>query len=107
MMKSLLSTLLLLVTALSVNGLPVVPLTEIAAKSAQGLRLLSLDADTAPVWKTESEVLDLVRQGTNFFDITDTYEVELELAEKAAKAKQADGVVSIAACTTDSPIDLP
>ena len=65
-MKSLLSTLLLLVTVLSVNARPVVPSTEIKAKSAQGLRLLSLTEDAAPVWKSESEVLDLIRAGTNF-----------------------------------------
>ena len=66
MMKSLLSTLFLLFSVLSVEARPVVPLTEINAKAAQGLRLLSLAEDAPPVWKTEDEVLDLIRAGTNF-----------------------------------------
>ncbi|KAF6753089.1 Zn-dependent exopeptidase [Ephemerocybe angulata] len=82
MMKSLLSTLLLLCTLVSVNAVPVVPLstTDIKAKSAQGLRLLTLAEGVAPVWKTESEVLDLIRGGKKFFDVTETYEVELKIA---------------------------
>ena len=79
MMKSLLSTLLLLVTVLSVNARPVVPLTEINAKSAQGLRLLSLAEDAAPVWKTESEVLELIRGGTNFVGVPSLLPAQLGL----------------------------
>ncbi|KAJ3523143.1 hypothetical protein NMY22_g11579 [Coprinellus aureogranulatus] len=87
-MKSLLSTLLLLVTVLSTNALPLIPSSEIATKSAQGLRLLSLSESGSPVWKTENEVLDLVKQGKNFFDVTDTYDLEQKIAEKAASAKK-------------------
>jgi hypothetical protein len=43
---------------------------EIVAKSSQGLRLISLEeheaAGTAPVWKTEAEVLELIKGNTGF-----------------------------------------
>jgi len=39
---------------------------EIAKNVAKGLRLLSLQEGAEPVWKTENEVLDLLRAGVNF-----------------------------------------
>jgi leucyl aminopeptidase len=43
-----------------------IPSSEIQAKTAQGLRLVSL-ADNAPlVWKSEDEKLDLIRQNKHF-----------------------------------------
>lgn len=65
-MKSLLSTLLLLCTVVSMGFARPIASGEIAAKSAQGLRLLSLAEGADPVWKTEAEVLDLLRAGKNF-----------------------------------------
>jgi leucyl aminopeptidase len=87
MMKSLLSTLLLLATIVATNAAPVVPLSDLRTKAAQGLRLLSLEEGADPVWKTENEVLDLVRAGKNFFDVTETYEVELKIASERSQAK--------------------
>ncbi len=39
---------------------------EIAEKSSQGLRLLSLGENIEPVWKSEDEKLDLMRKGVQF-----------------------------------------
>ncbi|KAJ2929467.1 hypothetical protein H1R20_g7626, partial [Candolleomyces eurysporus] len=88
-MKSLLSTLLLLFAIVTVGHARPIATSEIAAKSAQGLRLLSLAEGEDPVWKTEAEVLDLLRAGKNFFDVTDTYELETQLRAQSASAKVA------------------
>ncbi|KIY71847.1 hypothetical protein CYLTODRAFT_440945 [Cylindrobasidium torrendii FP15055 ss-10] len=64
---------------------------DIASKSAQGLYFLQLDETSDPVWKTQGEKLALLREGTNFMDVTDTYERKLKLAEsKKAKAAKAN-----------------
>ncbi|ESK97804.1 aminopeptidase [Moniliophthora roreri MCA 2997] len=47
---------------------------EIETNVAQNLRLLSLEEGADPVWKTEEEKLDLMRQGVKFFDVTEVYE---------------------------------
>ncbi|KAJ8079517.1 hypothetical protein AAF712_007851 [Marasmius tenuissimus] len=52
---------------------------EIEAKVAQDLRLLSLEDGAEPVWKTEDEKLELMRAGKQFFDVTETYELEQSL----------------------------
>ena len=39
---------------------------EIATKTSQGLRLLSLAEGADPVWKTEEGKLDLIRSGVKF-----------------------------------------
>lgn len=39
---------------------------EIQAKAAAGLRLLKLSDDVEPVWKTEDEKLDIMRQNIKF-----------------------------------------
>jgi leucyl aminopeptidase len=43
--------------------------SEIKAKAAQGLRLLSLAEGVEPVWKTEDEKLALMRAGKKFVSI--------------------------------------
>lgn len=48
-----------------VNAVPIAH-DEIEAKSAQGLRLLSLEDGAEPVWKTEDEKLDILRSGKQF-----------------------------------------
>ncbi|KAK0217834.1 hypothetical protein IW262DRAFT_1390815 [Armillaria fumosa] len=55
---------------------------EIEAKSAQGYRLLSIVDGEDPVWKTEDEKLQLMREEVQFFDVTDVYELEQKLATK-------------------------
>ncbi|KAK7056407.1 hypothetical protein VNI00_002961 [Paramarasmius palmivorus] len=60
---------------------------EIEANVAQNLRLLSLEEGVEPVWKTEEEKLDLMRQGVQFFDVTEVYEDEQNFPKmKAALA---------------------
>jgi bacterial leucyl aminopeptidase len=43
---------------------------EIEANVAQNLRLLSLEEGVEPVWKTEEEKLDLMRQGVQFVGLS-------------------------------------
>jgi leucyl aminopeptidase len=64
-----------------------IAVSEVNDKAAQGLRLLSLGDDVEPIWKTEDEKLELMRAGTKFFDVTETYELEQELASKHSAAK--------------------
>ncbi|KAF9269163.1 Zn-dependent exopeptidase [Marasmius fiardii PR-910] len=52
---------------------------EVVANVANELRLLSLEDGADPVWKTEDEKLELMRAGKQFFDVTDTYELEQSL----------------------------
>jgi leucyl aminopeptidase len=59
----------------------VIPHNEIVENAAKGLRLLSLAEDTKPVWKTEDEVFDLIRNKKQFFDVTETYEQDLKNAK--------------------------
>lgn len=65
-MKFQLCLSLILATFACVHAIPVISPNEIAAKSAQGLRLLSLTEGAAPVWKTEDEKLELMRAKVNF-----------------------------------------
>ncbi|PBK72440.1 Zn-dependent exopeptidase [Armillaria solidipes] len=58
---------------------------EIETKSAQGYRLLSIVDGEDPVWKTEDEKLQLMREEVQFFDVTDVYELEQKLATKEKK----------------------
>ncbi|KAF9054514.1 aminopeptidase [Panaeolus papilionaceus] len=58
-----------------VNAGPISP-AVIQANAAKGLRLLSLAEGAEPVWKTEGEMLDLLRAGKRFFDVTEVYELE-------------------------------
>jgi leucyl aminopeptidase len=45
-----------------------IPITkdEIATQAAQGLRLLRLSEDAAPIWVTEAEMFQLIRDGVGF-----------------------------------------
>jgi hypothetical protein len=61
--------LFLILSALSLSALAVpvaLSHTEIAANAANGLRLISLAKGAQPVWKTEDEVLNLIRAKTGF-----------------------------------------
>jgi hypothetical protein len=53
----------------SVLAAPAPSLGEFAAKKEQGLRLLTFSEDSDPVWKTEAEKLDLMRQEVRFVSI--------------------------------------
>lgn len=55
----------LLVALASVHSAPITP-DEIAAKSSQGYRLLSIVDGEDPVWKTEDEKLQLMREEVQF-----------------------------------------
>ncbi|KAL0954970.1 hypothetical protein HGRIS_003900 [Hohenbuehelia grisea] len=76
---------LVAVALLTVRAAPVSH-SEITAKAAQGLRLLSLSEDSEPVWRTEEQMFDLIRQNINFFDVTETYELERNMAKSKLKA---------------------
>lgn len=67
MLKSLLSTLLLL-SALTVNALPAPApqSSDTRLMAERGLHLIDLEDGTEPVWRTEEQVLDFIRAGTNF-----------------------------------------
>ncbi|KAJ8462383.1 hypothetical protein ONZ45_g17956 [Pleurotus djamor] len=60
--------------------------SEIHAKAAQGLVLLELAEGAEPVWKTEDEKLELMRAGVQFFDVTETYEIQSKIPPSAQKA---------------------
>ncbi|TFK75019.1 Zn-dependent exopeptidase [Pluteus cervinus] len=67
---------------------------EIAEKSSQGLRLLSLGENVEPVWKSEDEKLDLMRKGIKFFDVTEVYELEQKLPKGKLNAVAAFPAIS-------------
>ncbi|KAF8659820.1 hypothetical protein AX16_001705 [Volvariella volvacea WC 439] len=67
---------------------------EIAEKTAQGLRLLDIEEGADPVWRTEDERLELLRAGVHFFDVTETYEIEQEIAAKQSSQRGATIAVS-------------
>ncbi|KAF9047138.1 Zn-dependent exopeptidase [Hymenopellis radicata] len=69
------ASLALLASLLVAHAAPIAH-DEIVSKTAEGLHLLSLAEDEDPVWKTEDEKLELLRQGVQFFDVTYTYELE-------------------------------
>ncbi|KAH6899473.1 aminopeptidase [Coprinopsis sp. MPI-PUGE-AT-0042] len=52
----------------------VIPAAELRSKAAKGLRLISLEEGAEPVWKTEAQVLDLIKDDVGFFDVTDFYD---------------------------------
>ncbi|KIY71861.1 Zn-dependent exopeptidase [Cylindrobasidium torrendii FP15055 ss-10] len=60
---------------------------EIAQKADQGLALLRFAENVDPVWHTEDERLDFLRNGTRFMDVTFTWERKQKL--KAAKKPKA------------------
>jgi leucyl aminopeptidase len=68
-MKFQLCLNLILVALASVHAVPVISPSEIATKSAQGLRLLSLAEGAEPVWKTEDEKLELMRARIQFVSL--------------------------------------
>ncbi|KDQ06893.1 hypothetical protein BOTBODRAFT_149467 [Botryobasidium botryosum FD-172 SS1] len=72
MKLSLLAALTLLGYA---SALPVSS-QEFSKNVAKGLRLLSL-SESEFVWKTEDEKLELMKADAQFFDVTDTYEIDV------------------------------
>lgn len=56
----------LLVALALVHSAPTITPDEIAAKSSQGYRLLSIVDGEDPVWKTEDEKLQLMREEVQF-----------------------------------------
>ncbi|TFK97924.1 hypothetical protein BDV98DRAFT_596190 [Pterulicium gracile] len=67
------------------NGAAALPaLSEFKLKASQGLRLLELGEGLEPVWKTEAEKTALMEKSINFFDLTETYELEQSLGPAAA-----------------------
>lgn len=103
MLKSLLSTLLLL-SALTVNALPAPApqSSDTRLMAERGLHLIDLEDGTEPVWRTEEQVLDFIRAGTNFFDVTDTYEAYKKIEANNRLAKVAADDVSVLAYPTPS-----
>ncbi len=59
------ASLTLLASLLVAHAVPIAH-DEIVSKTADGLHLLSLAEDEDPVWKTEDEKLELLRQGVQF-----------------------------------------
>ncbi|KAL0577911.1 hypothetical protein V5O48_004076 [Marasmius crinis-equi] len=88
--------LALLAVVLPLVGSAPISHEEIEANVAQDLRLLSLEDGADPVWKTEDEKLELMRAGKKFFDVTETYELEENLAAESKLG-------SFASCTVPSP----
>lgn len=80
-----LNTLVVLALGVSILAAPLTS-SEIQEKSDAGLRLLSLDENAAPVWKSEDEKLELMRQGVHFFDVTEVYELEQSAPKRKAVA---------------------
>jgi leucyl aminopeptidase len=78
----------LVVAALSLNLVQAVPVSssELKEKAASGLRLLSIKDSADPVWKTEDEMIELKKAKINFFDVTETYELEKSLPKIKAPA---------------------
>lgn len=78
MLQSRLRSLLFLSAILVVDALPgpTVPwsITEISHIAKEGKRLISHEDGAEPVWKTEDQVLELVKAGSHFFDVTDTHD---------------------------------
>ncbi|KDR80659.1 hypothetical protein GALMADRAFT_241018 [Galerina marginata CBS 339.88] len=62
-----------------------IQVTDISQNAVKGLRLLSLAQGADLVWKTETQVLDLLKSGVKFFDVTEVYEEEQKLAGKESK----------------------
>lgn len=80
-----LNALAVLALGVSVLAAPLAS-SEIQEKSAAGLRLLSLDENAEPVWKSEDEKLELMRKGVKFFDVTEVYELEQSAPKRKAVA---------------------
>lgn len=65
-MKSALFLTAYVLSAVSLSLAGPVSRLELATNAAKGLRLISLDEKADPVWKSEAEVLDLIRARTGF-----------------------------------------
>lgn len=63
----------IILTALAVaHALPISE-AEIRKKSSDGLRLIDLAADAEPVWMTEDEKLELIRNDVGFVSVSFVY----------------------------------
>lgn len=103
----------LIAAAVFVHAVPI-SRDELVENSAKGLRLLQLSEDGLPVWKTDDEVLQLLRSGARFvgfihpsvlisltffkFDVTETYEIQQELDKTSAESKNAGEFSTAATC---------
>ncbi|KAG8927349.1 hypothetical protein FRC02_008266 [Tulasnella sp. 418] len=104
MKLSILSSLALFLVSIQISSVLAIPASadiispnEIRIKSSRGLRLISLSEDAKPVWKSEDEVLELIKSDTGFMDVTETYSQNLEIEQKLAAQRKAGGDVSIQA----------
>ena len=70
---------------------------EIERKSAEGLSLLRLGADTDPVWKTQEEKWGLKKAGVNFMDVTETW---TGMQSNPALQKSSEKVSTTVTCTS-------
>ncbi|EAU90001.1 aminopeptidase [Coprinopsis cinerea okayama7 len=69
---------LLVSAALVVGSVARISEAELRQNAAQGLRLISLEEGVDPVWRTEDEVFELIREDIGFFDVTDYYDPNAE-----------------------------
>ncbi|THV01177.1 aminopeptidase [Dendrothele bispora CBS 962.96] len=74
---------LLLLAALIAHAIPITH-DEITSKTAEGLRLLSLEDGTEPEWVTEDQKLEFMRAGKQFFDVTEVWEDQQTLPKEKA-----------------------
>lgn len=65
-MKSTLFLTAYVLSAVSLSLAGPVSRLELATNAGKGLRLISLDEKVAPVWKSEDQILDLIRARTGF-----------------------------------------
>lgn len=72
-----LSAAFVLVALLGLAQAVPVTVSEISEKSSQGLRLVQLAEDAQPVWKTEDEVLQFIREEVNFVSTLSALECPL------------------------------
>jgi bacterial leucyl aminopeptidase len=61
---------LVLLAVSSLSGAAPISHDELADNAAKGLRLLSLEEGTDPVWKTEKEKLELMRADVHFVGLS-------------------------------------
>ncbi|KAG8923450.1 hypothetical protein FRC03_003602 [Tulasnella sp. 419] len=84
------STLAALLASLLVSGVLAAPIghEEIISQSSAGLRLISLQEGVDPVWKSQQEVDDLIKNDIKFFDVTETHEATVAYLAKLQASRQ-------------------
>ncbi|TFK29717.1 aminopeptidase [Coprinopsis marcescibilis] len=68
---------------------------ELQLQVRKGLRLISTEEGSDPIWKTEDEILQLKRDHTPFVDVTDVYSTWRKLpgSRSASRLSQADKII--------------